>query len=41
MMKSRRRRWSGHVAQRGVEEEWIWDTGGKARREETTRKTKM
>jgi hypothetical protein len=31
--------WAGHVARRG-EEECIYDIGGKARRKETTRKTK-
>jgi hypothetical protein len=36
MIKSRRIRWAGHV-----EEECIWDIGGKARRKETTGKTNM
>jgi hypothetical protein len=36
MIKSRRRRWAGHIR----EEEFIKDIGGKARRMETTGKTK-
>jgi hypothetical protein len=40
MIKSRRKRWAGHVARIGGEE-CIWDIGGKARRKELTRKTKM
>jgi hypothetical protein len=39
-IKSRRMRWAGHVA-RIVREECIQDIGKKARRKETTRKTKM
>jgi hypothetical protein len=39
MIKSERMSWAGHVARRG-EEEFIQDIGGKARRKETTRKTK-
>jgi hypothetical protein len=39
MIKSRRMRWAGHVAQ-WVEKDCIKDIGGKARRKETTRKTK-
>jgi hypothetical protein len=41
MIKSRRMRWAGHVA-RMVEKrnECIYDIGGKARRKETTSKTK-
>jgi hypothetical protein len=38
MIKSRRISWAGHVARKEAEE-CIWDFGGKARREETTRKT--
>jgi hypothetical protein len=41
MIKSRRIRWSGHVAQMGGEEECIQDIGGTARKKETTRKTQM
>jgi hypothetical protein len=33
-------RWAGHVAQMRGEEECIYDIGGKARRKETTWKTK-
>jgi hypothetical protein len=40
MIKSRRMVWAGHVACMGGEEESIQDIGGKARRNETTRKTK-
>jgi hypothetical protein len=40
MTKSRRMRWAGQVARAG-EEKCIQDIGGKARRKETTRKTKM
>jgi hypothetical protein len=36
MIKSRRMRWTSHVARMGC----IWDIGGKARRKETTGKTK-
>jgi hypothetical protein len=39
MIKSRRIRVAGHVERWG-EEECVWDIGGKARRKETTRKTK-
>jgi hypothetical protein len=39
MMKPRRR-WTGHVARMGGEEECIYDIGREARRKETTRKTK-
>jgi hypothetical protein len=39
MIKSRWMRWALRVAQMG-EERYIWDIGGKARRKETTRKTK-
>jgi hypothetical protein len=37
MIKSRRMRWAGHVARMGRRGMYI---GGKARRKETTRKTK-
>jgi hypothetical protein len=40
MIKSRRMKWVGHVARFGVEDECIWEIGGKARRKETTRKSK-
>jgi hypothetical protein len=40
MFKSRRMRWAGHVPRMGGEVEWIEDIGGKARRKETTGKTK-
>jgi hypothetical protein len=36
MMKTRRKKWTGHVARMGEED---CRTGGKARRKETTRKT--
>jgi hypothetical protein len=36
MIKSRRMKWAGHVARMGE----IYDIGGKARRKETTGKTK-
>jgi hypothetical protein len=39
MIKSRMR-WGGNVAGMGGKEERIYVTGGKARRKETTRKTK-
>jgi hypothetical protein len=39
MIKPRRMRWAEYVARMG-EEECIKDIGGKARRKETTRKTK-
>jgi hypothetical protein len=39
VIKSRRIRWVGHVARSG-REECIYDIGEKARRKETTRKTK-
>jgi hypothetical protein len=38
-IKSRRMRWAGHVARMG-EEKTVQSFGGKARRKETTRKTK-
>jgi hypothetical protein len=38
MIKSRRIRWSGHVARRG-EEECVHCSGGKNRRKEITRRT--
>jgi hypothetical protein len=38
-LKSRRMRWTGHVARKG-ERGMCIDIGGKARRKETTRKTK-
>jgi hypothetical protein len=41
MIKSRRMRRARHVTRIGGEEEGVWDFGGKARRKETTRKTKM
>jgi hypothetical protein len=41
IIKSRRMRWAGHVTRMGGEEECVWVIGGKARRKETTRKTKM
>jgi hypothetical protein len=37
MIKSRRMRWAGHIADRG-EEEYIQGFGGKSRRIEATRK---
>jgi hypothetical protein len=41
MIKSRKMRWTGHVARmRWGEEECIEDMGGKARRKKTTGKTK-
>jgi hypothetical protein len=40
MIKSRRMRWAGHVAQMWGEEERVYVIGGKARGKETTRKTK-
>jgi hypothetical protein len=40
MTKSRRIRWAGACSKNGGEEECIWDSGGKARRKETTRKTR-
>jgi hypothetical protein len=39
MIKSRRMRWSGHVARMG-EERNAYDIGGKARMKETTRRAK-
>jgi hypothetical protein len=39
MIKSRRMRWVRYVARMG-EEECVYDIGGKARKKETTRKTK-
>jgi hypothetical protein len=41
IIKSRRMRWAGHVARMGGEVECIYDFGGKARRKEATRNTKM
>jgi hypothetical protein len=41
MIKSRRMRWAGHVTQMGEEEGCIKDIGGKAKRKQTTGKTKM
>jgi hypothetical protein len=44
MFKSRRMRWAGHVTcmrAREREEECVEDFGGKTRRKQTTRKTKM
>jgi hypothetical protein len=38
MIRSRGMRGAGYVAR--MEEECIWDIGGKTRRKETTRKTK-
>jgi hypothetical protein len=32
MIKSRRMRWTGHVARNGGEAECIWNTGGKTRK---------
>jgi hypothetical protein len=40
VIKSRRMRWAEHAARRGGEEEFIQDIGGRARRKETTWKTK-
>jgi hypothetical protein len=40
IIKSRRMRWEGHVAQMG-KEKCLYVIGGKAREKETTRKTKM
>jgi hypothetical protein len=40
IIKSRRMRWAGHVERMGGEEERIYIIGGRARGEETTRKTK-
>jgi hypothetical protein len=39
-IKSRRMRWAGHVARMGEERKIVQGFGGKARRKETTRKTK-
>jgi hypothetical protein len=39
-IKSRRMRWAGHVARMGDERKVYKGFGGKARRKETTRKTK-
>jgi hypothetical protein len=39
MIRSKKRRWTGHVERMG-EEECIQGIGGKARRKETTGKTK-
>jgi hypothetical protein len=40
MIKSRRMRWAGHVAQMGEQEEYMLVIDGKARGKETTRKAK-
>jgi hypothetical protein len=40
IIDTRRMRCAGHVARMGGEEERLWVTGRKARRKETTRKTK-
>jgi hypothetical protein len=40
IIKSRRMRWAGHVARMGAEVECMQDIGGKARKKETTGKTK-
>jgi hypothetical protein len=40
MIKSRKVRWAGHVALMG-RRRMLYDIGGKARKKETTRKTKM
>jgi hypothetical protein len=40
MIKSRRRRLTGHVTRMKEKKECIEDIGGTARRKETTRKTK-
>jgi hypothetical protein len=40
MIKSRRMRWEGHVARMEEKKNTYYDLGGKARRKETTRKTK-
>jgi hypothetical protein len=40
MFKLKRMRWEGHVARKGEKRMYI-DIGGKARRKEATRKTKM
>jgi hypothetical protein len=40
MIKSRRMRWAKHAEEMGGEEECIWDFCGKAKRKDTTRKTK-
>jgi hypothetical protein len=40
MIKSRRKRWAGHVARMGGKEKCVYVIGGKARGKETTRKTK-
>jgi hypothetical protein len=39
-IKSRRMRWEGHVVYMGEEEKCVQGFGGKAKRKETTRKTK-
>jgi hypothetical protein len=41
MMKSRKMRWARNVETNGGEEEYVWDIGGKARRKESTGKTKV
>jgi hypothetical protein len=40
MIKSRRLRWAGHIAQMGAEQDSIYDIVGKARRKGSTRKAK-
>jgi hypothetical protein len=40
MIKLRRVRWAGHISTNEREQELLWDIGGKARRKETTWKTK-
>jgi hypothetical protein len=39
-IKSKRMRWAGHVARMGENKKTVQDLGGKARRKETTWKTK-
>jgi hypothetical protein len=41
MIKSRMMRFTGRVAQNKGEEECVCEIGGKVRRKETTRKTKI
>jgi hypothetical protein len=40
IIKLRWMRWAGHVARSWVKEKFVQVTGGKARRKETTKKTK-
>jgi hypothetical protein len=40
MMKSRRMQWAGYVTRMEVKRKHIYDIGEKARRKETTMKTK-